>query len=270
MVYLLKMVIADNLSTYVDTIYENTADFTSLSILTGVFFYSFQIYSDFYGYSIIAIGTALIMGISLMDNFRTPYLSKNISEFWQRWHISLSTWFKDYLYFPLGGSRTSKARWMLNISVVFLISGIWHGANWTFVFWGFLYALVYLLESNLKIKSKIRETRFVKVLLIFKTFILVSFIWIFFRSQTIQEAFNLLKYLLVNTSETLKSLDVKLFVWILLFSFILLDSLLSKKRFDKYINTQNGIIRWLIYTFLIASILMFSGVEDHQFIYFQF
>ena len=138
----IKMVIADNISGIVDLVYAAPENFASLDILKGIFLYSFQIYSDFYGYSTIAIGSALLLGIRIMDNFKSPYLAKNISEFWQRWHISISTWFRDYLYFPLGGNRVSKQRWVLNILLVFLISGLWHGANWTFLIWGLLFGLL--------------------------------------------------------------------------------------------------------------------------------
>lgn len=130
------MVIADNLALYVDDIYANPSIYSTLSIVTGLVFYSFQIYSDFYGYSLIAIGSAKLMGVNIMDNFCTPYLSRSIGEFWQRWHISLSTWFRDYLYIPLGGNRVKMSRWVFNILAVFLLSGLWHGANWTFVIWG--------------------------------------------------------------------------------------------------------------------------------------
>ena len=266
----IKMVIADNLSTYVDLIYADTAKYHSLDILKGIFFYSFQIYSDFYGYSIIAIGSALIMGINLMDNFRTPYLSQNIGEFWQRWHISLSTWFKDYLYFPLGGNRTSKLRWLMNIMVVFLVSGVWHGANWTFIFWGGLYAIVYIAENLLKFTKNGQTSLFIKVIMALKTFSLVSLIWVFFRSQTIREAFELFNYLIHNTEEVFTSLEVSSTIWILLVLFILIDSLSYNTRFDKWLAPKNKVVRWVTYSFFIFSILVFSGVEEYQFIYFQF
>ena len=144
----IKMVIADNLAGIVDQIYNAPEQYSTIDLLTGLFCYSFQIYSDFYGYSVIAIGSALIMGVRIMDNFKTPYLAVNIAEFWQRWHISLSTWFRDYLYFPLGGNRVKIMRWVLNILVVFVISGLWHGANWTFITWGALFGLIYLLEKS--------------------------------------------------------------------------------------------------------------------------
>ena len=142
-----KMVIADNLAELIDPVYADPETYSSLSIVTSIFLYPFQIYGDFYGYSMVAIGSALLMGIKIMDNFKTPYLSKSIGEFWQRWHISLSTWFRDYLYFPMGGNRVSKGRWFYNVFVVFVLSGIWHGANWNFVIWGALFGVCLLYTS---------------------------------------------------------------------------------------------------------------------------
>ncbi|MBN2806812.1 MAG: MBOAT family protein, partial [Prolixibacteraceae bacterium] len=181
----IKMVIADNLAGIVDELYTDPGKYATWDIIKGVLFYSFQIYCDFYGYSIIAIGSAKIMGINIMDNFRTPYLAKNIAEFWQRWHISLSTWFRDYLYLPLGGSRVKQIRWVLNILIVFVVSGIWHGANWTFLIWGALFGFIYLLEKGFNrlfnFTQNHRPFSPGHLLLALKTFVLVTFIWIFFR-----------------------------------------------------------------------------------------
>jgi len=132
----IKMTIADNLSPYVDEVFEKYENLNSWSIATGVFFYAFQIYADFFGYSTIAIGAARLLGIDIMDNFKSPYFSRSITEFWKRWHISLTTWFREYLYLPLGGNRVLKYRWIINILIVFIVSGFWHGANWTFIIWG--------------------------------------------------------------------------------------------------------------------------------------
>lgn len=266
----IKMVIADNLSTYVDLIFANSAEYSSVDILTGIFFYAFQIYSDFYGYSIIAIGTALAMGITLMDNFKTPYLSQNIGEFWKRWHISLSTWFKDYLYFPLGGNRTTKVRWLTNIAIVFLVSGVWHGANWTFIFWGGLYAVVYIVENLIKLSKEANPPLWIKSFRIIKTFVLVSLIWVFFRSQSIHEAFDLFSHLIHNVNQNAAVLNVPYSIWTLLLVFIITDSLQYNSRYDHWIASKHMGIRWATYGFFIFSILVLSGVEDYQFIYFQF
>ncbi|MCF6364847.1 MAG: MBOAT family protein [Bacteroidales bacterium] len=270
----IKMVIADNISVYVDQIYNNPAEYGSFDILKGIFFYSFQIYSDFYGYSIIAIGSALIMGIKIMDNFKTPYLAKNIAEFWQRWHISLSTWFRDYLYFPLGGNKVKKYRWFINVLIVFLVSGLWHGANWTFIFWGGLFGIIYLTESivnkALKVKSSHTSFSIKHILLALKTFILVTFIWVFFRSQSISEAFNIFELIGNNFGKGVKSLSVDNITLMFFVLFLISDVLLYNKRFDKWVDKVPFVSRWSIYFILIFSIIVFSGVDDAPFIYFQF
>lgn len=270
----IKMVIADNLSGIVDQIYSTPDSFNSINILKGLFFYSFQIYSDFYGYSIIAIGSALIMGVKLMDNFKTPYLAKNIAEFWQRWHISLSTWFRDYLYFPMGGNRVAYLRWIFNIFVVFVVSGIWHGANWTFIIWGAIFGVIYLIESlfNKMIKPKYNDTPFSlqHIFLASKTFILVTIAWIFFRSQSFESAIHLIKLVFVNYNVKSIPLEIPTYVWFFLSLFLVSDILLYNKRFDSWASSLNMATRWIVYSVLIFSIIVFAGVDDFPFIYFQF
>ncbi|MCO5258933.1 MAG: MBOAT family protein [Crocinitomicaceae bacterium] len=270
----IKMVIADNLASYVDLIYDSPTSYSSWDVLKGVFMYSFQIYNDFYGYSLVAIGSAKIMGIDLMDNFRTPYLAKNIMEFWQRWHISLSTWFRDYLYFPLGGNRVTKSKWMMNIAIVFIVSGFWHGANWTFIIWGALYGVIYLIEKNtndlLKLKTNHTDFSFGHILLAIKTFVFVTFIWVFFRSQSVHEAFVIFNSIFNFHAVGQLSLEIPALVWILLALFILSDILLYNKRFDTLLDNIPFAGRWLIYSFLLFSIIVFSSVEIFPFIYFQF
>ncbi len=269
-----KMVIADNLSMYVDQIYAEPSAYPRLDILNGIFFYSFQIYSDFYGYSLIAIGSAQLMGIQLMDNFKTPYLARNIAEFWQRWHISLSTWFRDYLYYPLGGNRVKKIKWILNIIVVFVVSGIWHGANWTFVIWGALFGLMYLLENavnNLFGLQKINRSNTLKHLVFaFKTFVFVSLIWVFFRSQSLEEALHIFSLLWKETDEISQALAIPMHVWVLLFLFVLSDLFLYNKRFDTTLQKFPWVLRWSVYAILIFCIIVFAGVAHLPFIYFQF
>ena len=270
----IKMVIADNIAGIVDNIYSAPGNYSSLDIMKGIIFYSFQIYSDFYGYSIIAIGSAQLMGIKLMDNFKTPYLAKNISEFWQRWHISLSTWFRDYLYFPLGGNRVKKIRWIFNILVVFVVSGIWHGANWTFLIWGTLFGIIYIIESSINSIFKLEKIHkpysVGHILLALKTFILVTFIWIFFRSQSFTEAINIFELLFNPDRIAQSSLVVPAFVWIFFSLFIASDLLLYNKRFDSWVGSFPFIGRWMVYALLIFSIIVFAGVDNFPFIYFQF
>lgn len=268
----IKMAIADNIAQYVDEIYANPLNYNSLSVVLGLVFYSAQIYSDFYGYSVIAIGSALIMGVKIMDNFKTPYLSKNIAEFWSRWHISLSTWFRDYLYIPLGGNRVSSSRWSINIFIVFAVSGLWHGANWTFVIWGALHGFLYLSEISivriLKIKFK-ENINFINVLRIIKNFVLVTLIWVFFRSENLDKVANIFKSLFFNLNVQ-DNFNVDIKVYILFGFFILTDILLYKKRYDKWCETNIFAIRWISYAILIFCILALSGVNHKPFIYFQF
>jgi alginate O-acetyltransferase complex protein AlgI len=265
----IKMVIADNLSPFVDKIYAAPADYSSASIASGIFLYAYQIYCDFFGYSIIAIGSALIMGVKIMDNFKTPYLSTSIGEFWQRWHISLSSWFRDYLYFPLGGNKTDKGRWVINILIVFIVSGLWHGASWTFIIWGALYGLFYLIEKQLPSFKNISPYSIKHILLALKTFIIVTFIWVFFRSQNLSEVATIFSNLIAFNS-TGADISLSSTSYLMLFLFIVSDIVLYNKRFDSWINNFPIIVRWSIYSFLIFSIIAFAGVENFSFIYFQF
>ena len=271
----IKMVVADNLGEYVNMIYKEPEIYNSLSILIGLFFYSFQIYCDFFGYSTIAVGSALVLGYKLMDNFKNPYFSKSIGEFWQRWHISLSTWFRDYVYFSLGGNKVKIPRWSINILIVFVLSGFWHGANWTFILWGVLHGIIYLLESlfNRFIKIKAVTNQVVNAIISFfkvlKTFVLISFIWILFRAENLEKVQLILKSLVSNFN--LKDdflIDSK--IWIFLGFFILLDSILFNNRFDLWCKTKNVFLRWSVYSVMIFLIILFSNVENFPFIYFQF
>ena len=270
----IKMVIADNISPIVDQIYANPENFASGHVLTGIFLYSFQIYSDFFGYSTIAIGSALLLGVRIMDNFKSPYLAKNISEFWQRWHISLSTWFRDYLYFPLGGNRVSKYRWVLNILVVFLVSGLWHGANWTFIIWGLLFGLIYLIEHVLNRSLKLQKEHSAysagHLLLALKTFFLVTILWVFFRSQSFGDAMHIFKLIVQNAPSDPQQLLIPLSTWIFLLLFIVSDVFLYKRRFDSWVAGMHFLLRWAIYGVLLFGIIAFAGVENSPFIYFQF
>jgi alginate O-acetyltransferase complex protein AlgI len=267
----IKMVIADNLAVYVDLIYKNPEIFSSSDILIGLIFYSFQIYADFAGYSLIAIGSALCLGVKLMDNFRTPFLSKNISEFWQRWHISLSTWFRDYLFFPMGGSRVKLSKWIFNILLVFAVSGLWHGANWTYVIWGLIYGFTYLLENTANHVFKIKQSRnfIINAALVIKTFTIVTLAFVFFRSPDIPTV-NTVFSMLTNNGFHFSKLEIEPFVWIFLSLFVLLDLVLYNKRFDSFCDKLPFVVRWAIYSVLIFSVVVFSGVQDFPFIYFQF
>lgn len=268
----IKMVIADNISVYVDQVYADPLDYNSWSVITALFFYSFQIYSDFYGYSLVAIGSALLLGIKIMDNFKTPYMAKNIAEFWSRWHISLSTWFRDYVYIPMGGNRVKISRFALNILVVFMVSGLWHGANWTFVIWGAMYGVIYLIEyltGKLLPVGTNKGISLVNIIRMLKNFVLVTVIWIFFRSPSIAEAGDIFRAIF-NNGEVFDLFNVPVRIWIFLIFFILSDIALYNTRFDKWCDDRPLLIRWGVYFILMFSIIAFSGVENFPFIYFQF
>jgi D-alanyl-lipoteichoic acid acyltransferase DltB (MBOAT superfamily) len=270
-----KMVVADNLAVYVDQVYGSPATHNTVSILIGLVFYSFQIYCDFFGYSTIAVGCARAMGYNLMDNFKNPYLSKSIGEFWQRWHISLSTWFRDYVYISLGGNRVNVKRWMFNILVVFGLSGLWHGANWTFVLWGLAHGLVYILENLVTrlLKLKHPETRWMITVTdafnVVKTFVIVSFIWILFRATDVSHVKSILVSL-VNNLNVADNFSVDMKTWLFFALFIVLDVLLFKSRFDRWCNQRSTLVRWSMYAAMIFMIIVFSSVSNFPFIYFQF
>jgi alginate O-acetyltransferase complex protein AlgI len=273
-----KIVIADNCAVYANTIFENSENFSSSSLLLGSIFFSFQIYCDFSGYSDIALGTARLFGIELLNNFSFPYFSRDIAEFWRRWHISLSSWFKDYLYIPLGGSKVSKSKVIINTFIIFLVSGFWHGANWTFVFWGFLNAIYFLPLLVLNLNRRNLETvasnklfpsvgDFFRMLF---TFTLVTFAWIFFRSADIKSALVFLDGLFRPSIFTVpENLPVKTIVFLILFICIEWISRFNTHPFQLISNIKHLSVRWLICYFIIFLILFFSG-KQQEFIYFQF
>lgn len=283
-----KVVIADRLSIIVDTIYNNPQEHNSLSLIIATIFFTFQIFCDFSGYSDMAIGAARVMGFKLMKNFDNPYQSKSVHEFWKRWHISLSTWFKDYLYITLGGNRVSIPRWYLNLFIVFLVSGLWHGANWTFIIWGALHGF-YLVFSLL---TKEYRTKFNKILLLDKvpllsvlsTFILVSFAWIFFRANSVTTALYIIKQICIGIPNSIRMIlnhksifeNIKIGRIELIFSVFLIVFLETihyierKFSLSKILITKPIYVRWTIYCCLILAIIFFGVFENRQFIYFQF
>ena len=280
-----KIVIADRLVSVVNVVYGNPQVYMGSPTILATFFFAFQIYCDFSGYSDMAIGMSQVLGIRLMDNFNRPYSAKSIPEFWRRWHISLSTWFRDYVYFPLGGNKKGMVRMYLAIVIVFLISGLWHGANWTFVVWGGLHA-IYMLSSistqNIrnKFNQKIGITeypRIHKVIKILIVFILVSISWIFFRASTISDAWFMLTHLFTNLSFDIFAMNLKVSKanLILSFFFIFVMEVVHFVQSHQGIRSQFLVklpvyIRWGIYLFLILSILLFGVFGEVYFIYFQF
>ncbi len=268
-----KVVIADRLSIAVDYSYSNLNQQSGLSLAVATFFYCFQIYCDFSGYSDMAIGAARIMGFDLMKNFNAPYFSKNLSEFWKRWHISLSTWFKDYLYIPLGGNRVSSFRKFFNLFIVFALSGLWHGANYTFIVWGVMHALLLgysQLKSYAMKKSGILfpVNKFTRLASTTTTFIAVWLTWILFRSPSITEARIIFSTLFrLELSDTI---DLMLNKTELIFCFLLIAMLVAYDHYIKELKTTNTKL-FIASTILLIAFCYFLGVFNHkQFIYFQF
>lgn len=267
--FFLKIVVADRAAIYVNAIYNNVENHEGLSFILATVLFAFQIYGDFAGYSLIAIGTAKLFGFNLMTNFKRPYFSASVAEFWTRWHISLSTWFRDYLYIPLGGNRVAKPKWLFNLFITFLISGLWHGANWTFIIWGALNA-IYLIIEVLFFKNRGN-----KLLNIIFTFILINFAWIFFRANQVGDAIYIIKKIATSTGELYlgRGPDKTAPIYALLAIFMLLAVEIKKEYFDSLFKTilnKYEIIRMLIYAFLIYCILYLGVFNDGQFIYFQF
>ena len=281
-----KLVIADNLSVMVDAAYANPTEQSGLTVLLATYFFAFQIYCDFSGYTDIAIGASKVLGFKLMDNFRVPYLSSSIKEFWARWHISLSTWFRDYLYIPLGGNRVKVARWQLNLLITFVISGLWHGAAWTFVIWGFLHGF-YLVASIWKDKLLAsflpsllaNPSKLLKGLNILIVFHLTLFAWIFFRANNVDDAFIIINKIATlnigdGVSESLNALSKgqtgrTFFKLLLLAVFIFIDPIMDSIIKNK-ISFNNVAIKWLVYACIAASIILFGYFGEVEFIYFQF
>jgi len=277
-----KVVIADSCALFANQIFDGVADYSGSTILLGAVFFAFQIYGDFSGYSDIAIGVARLFGFDLMKNFAFPYFSRDIAEFWRRWHISLTTWFRDYLYIPLGGSRTGTWKTIRNIFIIFLVSGLWHGANWTFIAWGVLNAVYFLPlillnknRTNLEIVGKERYLPTVKELFsIGFTFGLTVFAWIFFRAENLDhlsvilsKVFSLSVFSIPIFFGRLKAFWTLL--WVVFFVIIEWIGRKNTHALENFGEKWKPVYRWLLYYGLIYSILIFGGSKQ-QFIYFQF
>ena len=268
--------IADRLAIYVNQVYGNIEGANTISVLVAIIFFSVQIYCDFSGYSDIARGTAKFMGYNLMVNFRQPYLSKTIAEFWTRWHISLSTWFRDYLYIPLGGNRKGDLTKYRNLVIVFLISGIWHGANWTFFIWGALHAF-FLISEILTAKLRNRFSmvtglsqmpRIKNFLDTAVVFVLVSFTWIFFRAESFDQAIQVIgKITHFNFGLNLAQITANKGPLNLLISLLAIAFLLASRRIPGYLEKKGSLALVVVSTFLI---ILLGTNGSAQFIYFQF
>ena len=267
--YFLKLVLADRCGIYVDSIFNNIDKHNGGSFLLASLLFPFQIYGDFAGYSLIAIGAARIMGFRLMENFRRPYFACSIGEFWHRWHISLSTWFKDYVYIPLGGNRVPRLRQYFNLLVTFVVSGIWHGANWTFLCWGTLHGVLLCIEKAFGIGRQ-EYTGLRRVWHWAMTFTLVCLAWILFRANTLQDAVIVISG--IFTKLGMPHADTKTFMALFL-GFIIL---VAKETSDEYkwkVRVSDS-IHWILehvyVAIMIALIILFGILGGDQFIYFQF
>ena len=277
-----KMVVADRLAPLVDQVYADPQQQTAAALALATYCFGFQIYFDFSGYSDIAVGSARVLGVELMQNFRQPYLSCSLREFWGRWHISLSTWFRDYLYFPLGGNRLGRKRTAFNLLVVFLFSGLWHGANWTFLCWGALHGMGVLLSHATegfrnRLARLTRLDRFPMARHLFGvvvTFHFVTFAWIFFRAQSVSDALQISHRL---SQGGLFDLSWKMLpisqagLLTLLLCIVLIEWIeLRGKGFCSFLSTGPGWLRWTLYCTLVVSIILFGNYDEQKFIYFQF
>lgn len=274
-----KLVIADNCATYVNLIFNHSNDYNSNTLIIGAVLFSFQIYSDFSGYSDIAAGLSKLFGFDIIQNFSTPYFSKSISEFWRRWHISLSTWFRDYVYIPLGGNRYGTTKTIVNLIITFLLSGLWHGANWTFIIWGSLNALYYITErfviSKYFLFSKYLKNHISKfiysILQTVFTFILITFGWIFFRSESLNNAKEYIVGIFYKSKTQAGSLVVPPELYLLITVFLLIEWAGKDDMYTlrKTLLSLPTIIRWIIY-YLIIFIIIAATKKGEEFIYFHF
>lgn len=269
-----KIVIADTCAVYANEIFENYQDYSGIVLFMGAVYFAFQIYGDFSGYSDIAIGTAKLFGFDIMRNFANPYFSRDIAEFWRRWHISLSTWFRDYLYIPLGGSKGNLTRTIFNIFAIFIVSGFWHGANWTFIVWGALNASYYipllLTGSTRKNLDTVAQNRllpnFKETLQILSTFLLTTLAWVFFRAETVTHALSYLSRLFTHLFE----LDFVQYEFLPVLSiFIIWEWIMRREKHGLEIGNLKLSVRWSMYYALLAAIIFYYG-EEQEFIYFQF
>lgn len=268
----IKLVIADRLGLFVDTVYANYIHYNGATCFVASVFYTLQIYCDFAGYSLMAIGIARTLGFNLSDNFRRPYFAISITDFWKRWHITLTRWLTQHIYIPMGGNRCSKARNYWNIFVTFLVSGIWHGANWTFIVWGCMHGVLQIIEKALGWQKYEGNKGFVKAIRILVTFLLVNFAWIFFRMPTISDTFGMIGQMVTNFGMP----DLSGFGGsALLMSGIGLFALVFKDMRDeffinKFLFLERKAVRWAVYIVLFCMILNFGVLDGGQFIYVSF
>jgi len=273
-----KVVVADNCAVIVDDIFNNYQDFHGFTLFMGAFLFAFQIYCDFSGYSDMAIGIGKLFGINLMKNFNLPYFSKDINEFWKKWHISLTTWFRNYVYYPLGGNRVSKLKQSRNVLITFTVSGLWHGANWTFIIWGFLNGLCYLPSiffKNLRLNFAFGKVN--SAIKMGSTFLIVLLGWIFFRSDNFQDAINYINEILIDFEfsaslhQILGGENKFVFLMSLSYVFLLLFIEWNQRHKEHPLDFSRftSLLRGSIYI-ILAILILFNYSDKRSFIYFQF
>lgn len=274
-----KLCVADVLAVYVDAAYSSLRTQTGFALLFAIFGFTIQIYCDFSGYSDIAIGTAKLFGIELMTNFDSPYFACSIKEFWSRWHISLSTWFRDYVYIPLGGNRCGKLRHSANLLITFLVSGLWHGASWTFVIWGGIHGIAQIIENIFANPLRqFRKTKIGHLLLLGATFVFCSVAWTFFRADTFSDAIYVIAHALDGVTSGRHyfsnavglgySSCMKIFFLVSILSIYDFASL--KTDVIVWLTSRHIFLRWTVYAVFIFIIFLFANIGNNSFIYFQF
>ena len=269
----MKLCLADRLGIYVDTIYANIAQHNGTTLLITSILYSIQIYADFAGYSLMAIGFGKLLGIDLQTNFIRPYFAKTVTDFWRRWHISLTTWFRDYIYFPLGGNRCSKARWALNTLIVFAISGLWHGAAYTFIIWGAMHGVCMVIERLVygeKIKQLSDKFSMSNIIRIIITFTIVNFAWIFFRINNLGDVMQIFKKIFTEPGKPFLDTNTLLMGFVAM-AIIFIYDLVKEKHLNMHLlSSRFMVVRYLTAIMLIVYILAFGVLNGGSFIYFQF
>ena len=265
----MKVAVADRLGIYVDTVYSNYLNYSGFTTFISIIFYSFQIYADFAGYSLMALGIAKLLGYDIINNFQQPYFAFSITNFWRRWHISLSRWLKDYIYIPLGGSRCSSKRTYFNIFITFLVSGIWHGASWNFILWGALHGIFQIVEKALHLQKEPEKGFIIKAIRVVITFFLATFAWIFFRMPTLNDAIGIIVHSVKDFTSfsimTEQRTSIMLTLPILIAHDIYLEYLSGKQYW-----WNNDITRWMLYVTLFVIILIAGVLDSGQFIYVSF
>ena len=265
----MKVAVADRLGIYVDTVYSNYLNYSGFTTSISIIFYSFQIYADFAGYSLMALGIAKLLGYDIINNFQQPYFAFSITNFWRRWHISLSRWLKDYIYIPLGGSRCSSKRNYFNIFITFLVSGIWHGASWNFILWGVLHGVFQIIEKALHLQKETEKGFIIKTTRVLITFFLATFAWIFFRMPTLNDAIGIIVHSVKDFTSFSIMTEQRTSI-ILTLPILIAHDIYLEYLSDKQYWWNNTITRWMLYVTLFVIILIAGVLDSGQFIYISF